>query len=87
VAAAVGARARGAARLRGHAVADGGPYFVDEKLNRGDIRRRPDDGRREPRRPLALRVAVSRVDGRACAQSPAPRSTSGSATRSACTRT
>jgi protocatechuate 3,4-dioxygenase beta subunit len=44
-----------------------GPYFVDEKLNRGDIRRDPTTGVVSAGVPLALRVGVSRVDGRACA--------------------
>jgi protocatechuate 3,4-dioxygenase beta subunit len=40
---------------------------VDEKLNRADIRRDPTNGVVSAGIPLALRVAVSRVDGASCA--------------------
>ena len=38
-----------------------GPYFVDERLNRSDIRSDPADGRVRPGTPLALTLAVSRI--------------------------
>lgn len=42
-----------------------GPYFVDEMLNRADIRADPSDGSVRPGAPLELRFNVSRVvDGR-----------------------
>jgi protocatechuate 3,4-dioxygenase beta subunit len=44
-----------------------GPYFVDEKLNRGDIRSDPSTGTVKPGIPLALTFLVSRVSGSACA--------------------
>jgi protocatechuate 3,4-dioxygenase beta subunit len=44
-----------------------GPYFVDEKLARADIRRDPTTGVVSAGAPLALRVAVARVDGASCA--------------------
>ncbi len=40
-----------------------GPYFVDEKLNRSDIRSDPSDGSVSPGAPLALTFNVSRVGG------------------------
>ena len=44
-----------------------GPYFVDEKINRSDIRTDPSDGAVSAGVPLALTFAVSRVDsGGAC---------------------
>jgi len=43
-----------------------GPYFVDERLNRSDIRSDPSDGVRKPGVPLALALAVSRISGRDC---------------------
>jgi len=43
-----------------------GPYFVDERLNRSDIRTDPTDGTVKPGTPLALTVAVSRISGGAC---------------------
>lgn len=38
-----------------------GPYFVDERLNRSDIRSDPTDGRLKPGTPLALTLLVSRL--------------------------
>ncbi|HEY6085791.1 MAG TPA: hypothetical protein VIU63_10375, partial [Nitrospira sp.] len=38
-----------------------GPYFVDERLNRSDIRSDPADGRIRPGTPLALTMLVSRL--------------------------
>lgn len=44
-----------------------GPYFVDEKLNRSDIRGEPNGGPLTPGVPLALAFAVSRLDDKTCA--------------------
>ena len=44
-----------------------GPYFVDEKLNRSDIRSDPADGSVKPGVPLDLRFNVSRLSSNACA--------------------
>ncbi|TME75442.1 MAG: intradiol ring-cleavage dioxygenase [Chloroflexi bacterium] len=44
-----------------------GPYFVDEKLNRSDIRSDPASGAVKAGAPLALTFLVSRVTGSACA--------------------
>ncbi len=44
-----------------------GPYFVDERLERSDVRSDPTDGTVREGTPLRLRFAVSRVDGTACA--------------------
>jgi protocatechuate 3,4-dioxygenase beta subunit len=44
-----------------------GPYFVDEKLNRADIRSDPAGGLVKPGTPLRLVLRVSRLDGSACA--------------------
>src|SRR5687768_8026525 len=38
-----------------------GPYFVDEKLNRSDIRSDPSDGSVKPGVPLELTFAVSQL--------------------------
>ena len=43
-----------------------GPYFVDERLNRADIRADPSDGSVKPGAPLRLTFLVSRAGG-ACA--------------------
>ena len=43
-----------------------GPYFVDERLNRSDIRSDPADGRVRPGTQLALTLAVSRISGGDC---------------------
>ena len=57
-----------------------GPYFVDEALNRSDIRASKDGSGLQPGAPLALTMYV--FDATAdCARSPAHRSTSGTRTR------
>jgi protocatechuate 3,4-dioxygenase beta subunit len=43
-----------------------GPYFVDEKLNRSDIRVDPSDKSIKPGVPLRLEFQVSRIAGAAC---------------------
>ncbi len=43
-----------------------GPYFVDERLNRSDIRADPTDGRVMPGTPLALTLRVSRLSAGDC---------------------
>lgn len=43
-----------------------GPYFIDEKLNRSDIRSDPSDGSVKPGVPLHLAFHVSRVVGSSC---------------------
>jgi protocatechuate 3,4-dioxygenase beta subunit len=43
-----------------------GPYFVDEKLNRSDIRVEPSDGSVKQGVPLRLTFQVSRTDGSSC---------------------
>ena len=48
-----------------------GPYFVDERLRRSDIRSDPTTGEVKPGVPLALTVAVSRVDRAGCEPLPA----------------
>ena len=47
-----------------------GPFFVDEKLNRSDIRSDPADGSVRPGVPLQLAVRVSRLTRGACAPLP-----------------
>jgi len=47
-----------------------GPYFVDEKLHRSDIRSDPADGTVRPGAPLRLALRVSRLTGGACAPLP-----------------
>jgi protocatechuate 3,4-dioxygenase beta subunit len=44
-----------------------GPYFVDEKLNRTDIRSDPSNGTVKDGAPLSLTFLVARVTGSACA--------------------
>ena len=44
-----------------------GPYFVDERLERSDVRVDPTNGTSREGVPLRLRFAVARVDGNACA--------------------
>lgn len=44
-----------------------GPYFVDEKLNRSDIRSDPSDRSVKPGTPLELTFNVSHITGGACA--------------------
>jgi protocatechuate 3,4-dioxygenase beta subunit len=43
-----------------------GPYFVDERLNRSDIRSDPTDGRVKSGTPLALTLQVSRLSAGDC---------------------
>jgi protocatechuate 3,4-dioxygenase beta subunit len=43
-----------------------GPYFVDERLNRSDIRSDPTDGRVKSGTPLALTLQVSRLGAGDC---------------------
>jgi protocatechuate 3,4-dioxygenase beta subunit len=43
-----------------------GPYFVDERLNRSDIRSDPTDGQVRPGTPLALTLAISRLSAGDC---------------------
>jgi protocatechuate 3,4-dioxygenase beta subunit len=43
-----------------------GPYFLDEKLNRSDIRSDPSDGSVKPGVPLHLVFRVSRIEGSSC---------------------
>jgi protocatechuate 3,4-dioxygenase beta subunit len=43
-----------------------GPYFVDEKLNRSDIRSDPSDGTIKPGTPLELTFAVSQLGTGSC---------------------
>lgn len=43
-----------------------GPYFIDEKLSRSDIRSDPSDGSVKPGVPLRLAFHVSRVSGTSC---------------------
>lgn len=43
-----------------------GPYFVDERLNRSDIRSDPTDGQVRPGAPLALTMLVSRINAGDC---------------------
>jgi protocatechuate 3,4-dioxygenase beta subunit len=47
-----------------------GPYFVDEKLNRSDIRSDPADGSVRPGAPLRLALRVSRLARGVCAPLP-----------------
>jgi len=44
-----------------------GPYFVDERLKRADIRSDPSDGTVKAGTPLALAFLVSRINGNSCA--------------------
>jgi protocatechuate 3,4-dioxygenase beta subunit len=43
-----------------------GPYFIDAKLNRSDIRSEPADRSVKPGVPLRLAFHLSRIDGAAC---------------------
>lgn len=43
-----------------------GPYFVDEHLDRSDIRSDPASGKVSPGTPLVITLAVSQVEGSAC---------------------
>ena len=62
-----------------------GPYFLDERLERSDVRSDAGGGPLVAGVPLALLFRVSRVDGASCRPLPARSSTSGSATPSAST--
>ena len=65
-----------------------GPYFVDERLNRSDIRSDPTDGRVRPGTPLALTLRdLAPRRRRLSAACRAPKWTSGTAMRWASTRT
>lgn len=44
-----------------------GPYYVDEALNRSDIRSDPSDGSVRPGAPLEVTFKISRISGKACA--------------------
>ena len=50
-----------------------GPYFVDEQLDRSDIRSDPADGSVRPGAPLRLTLRVSRLTGGACRPLPGAR--------------
>ena len=43
-----------------------GPYFVDERLHRSDIRSDPTDTQLRPGTPLTLQLLVSRLDASNC---------------------
>lgn len=43
-----------------------GPYFIDERLNRSDIRSDPADGQVKPGTPLALTLLISRLNAGDC---------------------
>ncbi len=47
-----------------------GPYFVDEKINRSDIRSDPSDNSVRPGIPLSLGFVVSQISGGACTPLP-----------------
>lgn len=47
-----------------------GPYFVDERLDRSDLRSDPSDGTIRPGTPLALTIAVARLSGNSCSPLP-----------------
>ena len=47
-----------------------GPYFVDERLERSDVRSDPVSGTMKPGTPLTLALTVMRVDGTRCAPLP-----------------
>lgn len=47
-----------------------GPYFVDEKLNRADVRIDTSTGQARPGSPLALKFNVSRIQSNACTPLP-----------------
>lgn len=44
-----------------------GPYFVDERLHRSDLRADPSNGQLRPGTPLALTLLISRRDAGGCA--------------------
>jgi protocatechuate 3,4-dioxygenase beta subunit len=43
-----------------------GPFFVDEKLNRSDVRTDPSDGSLSPGTPLTLTFRLARLSGTSC---------------------
>jgi protocatechuate 3,4-dioxygenase beta subunit len=43
-----------------------GPYFIDERLNRSDIRSEPSESSVKPGLPLRLAFHVSRIEGASC---------------------
>ena len=43
-----------------------GPYFIDERLHRVDIRRDPTDGQEKPGTPLQLAIQVTKVGAGGC---------------------
>jgi protocatechuate 3,4-dioxygenase beta subunit len=47
-----------------------GPYFVDERLQRSDIRSDPDNGAVQPGVPLQLGFMVTRISGNTCTPLP-----------------
>jgi protocatechuate 3,4-dioxygenase beta subunit len=47
-----------------------GPYFVDEMLNRSDVRSDPSDGTLKPGLPLSLKFNILKVGDTACSQLP-----------------
>ena len=47
-----------------------GPYFLDEQLNRSDIRSDPTNGTTKPGVPLALAMTVYRIGGGSCVPIP-----------------
>jgi hypothetical protein len=57
-----------------------GPYFIDEKLNRSDIRADPTNGSVSQGEQLRLAFRISRVDGSACKPSAALSLTFGNVT-------
>jgi protocatechuate 3,4-dioxygenase beta subunit len=61
-----GGRGRGGPVVRRPAGADAGTVFVEERLNRSDIRSDPSTGKLSPGTPLALSLTVSRVGASSC---------------------
>ena len=58
--------ARAAPRCVARPEQTAGPYYVDTRLERSDIRADPDDGSIKPGVPLQLEFVVSRIDGARC---------------------
>lgn len=63
-----------------------GPYFVDERLHRSDIRSDPSDGSMKEGVPLQVAIRVHEIRGDACTPSRMSWSISGIATHTAFTR-
>lgn len=59
--------ARAAPRCVARPEQTAGPYYVDTRLERSDIRTDPTDGSVKPGVPLQLEFVVSRIDGARCA--------------------